>query len=105
MSPKRYSGDATITVAIDDSFENRQPGRQSYRVVISQGRKHTKPMFISAPIAGGSGIGIDNPVMFDEVASTALSFATNDKEIDEDNLDFGDDGWKVYRKKQSWHPK
>ena len=41
--------------------------------------------------------------MFDEVAQSALSFATHDREIDEDTLDFGDEGYVVYRKKQHWH--
>jgi len=103
MSAKRYSGNATITVTVDESTRNYQAGRQNYRVSITQGRKRVKPFDISAPIRGGSGVGVDSPKMFDEVAESALSFAANDKEIDEDELDFGDQGFKVYRSKQSWH--
>jgi hypothetical protein len=99
MSAKRYSGNATITVSIDDSQKNYEPGRQSYRVSIVQG-KNRATMPISAPIAHGSGVSVDSPEMFDEVARSALSFATNDREIDEDGLDFDDQGWAVSRKKR-----
>lgn len=102
MSAKRYSGDAVITVTIDDAFERREPGRQSYAYTVTQGSNRSRG-FISAPIVHGSGIGIDSPEMFDEVAQSALSFATHDREIDEDTLDFGDEGYMVYRKKQHWH--
>lgn len=99
MSAKRYSGDAVITISIDDSFGNREPGRQSFKYVVTQGRNRSEG-FISAPIAHGSGIGVDSPEMFDDVARGALSFATHDREIDDDTLDFGEDGYVVSRKKR-----
>lgn len=98
MSAKRYSGNATITITIDDSRANYESGRQSYKYSIVQGRNRSAG-FISAPIRGGSGIAIDSPEMFDGVASSALSFATNDKEIDDDELEFGDYGYVVHRRK------
>lgn len=98
MSAKRYSGDAVITVTIDDAFERREPGRQSYAYTVTQGSNRSRG-FISAPIT----MAIDAPEMFDDVARSALSFATHDREIDEDTLDFGDEGYLVYRKKQHWH--
>jgi hypothetical protein len=99
MSAKRYSGDAVITVSIDDSFERREPGRQSYAYTVTQGSNRSRG-FISAPFTRRA---IDAPEVFDEIARSALSFATHDKEIDEDTLDFGDEGYVVYRKKQHWH--
>ena len=98
MSAKRYSGDAVITITIDDSFHRREPGRQNYWYVITQGRNRSMG-YISAPISHGSGVGVDSPAMFDEVARSALSFATNDREIDDDTLDFGEDGYEVSRRK------
>ena len=95
MSAKRYSGDATVTVSIDDESRRYQPGRQSYRYVITQGRNRSEG-YISAPIT----MAVDSPTMFDEVASGALAFATHDKEIDDDTLDFGDEGYVVSRRKR-----
>ncbi len=102
MSAKRYSGNATISIALDDA--GSIGNRQNYRVTITQGGKRGKAMNISAPIRGGSGVGVDSPKMFDEVAQSALAFAANDKTIDDDDLDIDEAGWiKVYRSKQAWH--
>ena len=52
-----------------------------------------------ALIGSSRGIGVDSPAMFDDVARGALSFATNDKEIDDDDLDFDDEGFIVTRRR------
>lgn len=98
MSARRYSGDATIFLEIDDEFERRQPGRQSYRYTVTQGKNRSSG-YVAASIVHGSGVGIDSPQMFDEVAHAALSFATDDDEIDADGLFSDDRGWVIYRKK------
>lgn len=102
MSARRYSGNATITVTIDESARNYQPGRQSYRVTVAQGRQR-ETMNISAPIVHGSGVGIDSPRMIDDVARSGLAFATDgrDAKIDDNTLDFDDKGFVVSRRKRS----
>lgn len=87
----RYSGNAKIIVEIDDSSRRYESGRQNYIVTITQGRNRSSSP-ISAPIRYAA---IDSLEMIDDVARSALSFATLDGEIDENGLDFDDEGWAV----------
>lgn len=104
MSAKRFSGNATITVTYDEGQKrpNEDWNREYYRATVAQGRKRVT-MRIGRPLVHGSGVGVDSPAAFDEIASSALSFATHDEKIDEDELEFGDEGYIVHRKRQPWH--
>jgi len=96
MSAKRYSGNATITLSIDET--ERRGDRQNYHVMVTQGRSRYRTD-VSAPIVGGSGVGIDSPQMYDAVAASALAFGVDDGALDADDLDFAESGYAVRRRK------
>lgn len=94
MSAKRYSGNAIVTLSLDDAYERREPGRQSYKYSITQG-SYRASGYVSSPIT----IAVDSPRAFDEVARSALVFASHDREIDGDELDYSDSGVVIRRKR------
>jgi hypothetical protein len=95
---RRYSGNATIYLELDDAYARRQPGRQSYRYTVTTDGGDRATGYVSAPIIHGSGIAVDSSEMYDEVARSSLSFAVDDKEIDGDELEMDEEGWVVRRK-------
>jgi len=96
MSAKRYSGNATITVVIDET--ERRSDRQNYHVTVTQGRSRYRTD-VSAPIIGGSGVGIDSPQMYDAIAQSALAFGVDDNALEGDELEYAESGYAVRRRK------
>lgn len=94
----RYSGECTIRMSYRDQYSD-------YRCVVRwpDGRR---VVYVGEKLQHGSGIGVDHPQMYDEVASAALFFTmAGDEDHDEDpvpdlpgasNVDGS--GWHVGRK-------
>jgi hypothetical protein len=78
------------------AYKNCVPGTEPYRVTISQGRRR-HIVTVCGRLKHGSGIGVDSPKMYDEVAQSALAFAVNDRAINEDTLDMDNQGYIVQR--------
>jgi hypothetical protein len=92
MSATRYSGRTTVNVKLDDKFV--PGGRQGYACTVSCGKSRTK-FGVTTPIT----MAVDSPKAFDEVAMSAITFALDDKTIDDDDVDWTDSGVKIRRKK------
>ena len=89
---KRYSGNLQINVTYDD--------RGDYRTSVSSGGKslwsgRVKP----APVGFGRGVAYDSPKAYDEIASSALSFADNEVSGISDDAEREEDGrgWLIRR--------
>jgi hypothetical protein len=68
---KRYSGSLQISVVYDD--------KNHYRTAVSQGGKLLWRGIVKPALAGfGPGVAYDSPKAYDEVASSALSFADHE---------------------------
>ena len=69
---KRYSGNLQISVVYDD--------KNHYRTAVSSGGKLLwRGIVKPAPAGFGPGIAYDSPKAYDEVASSALAFADDEK--------------------------
>ncbi len=81
---KRYSGSLQINVTYDD--------RGHYRTSISSGGKLLWRGTVNpAPSGFGPGIAYDSPQAYDEVASSAISFADDEKGDIADEADYNED--------------
>lgn len=89
---KRYSGNLQISVVYDD--------KNHYRTAVSRGGKLLWRGIVNPAAAGfGPGVAYDSPKAYDEIASSALSFA--DHEVggigDEAEVDENLTGWLIRR--------
>jgi hypothetical protein len=98
MSAIRYSGELRIRVTyVEATYETAD----HYRCCVShasnaKGEKYH--CIVGVRIVHGSGVGVDSPAMFDEVAQAALSFADNDGfSCDRATMDRELTGWYVGR--------
>lgn len=86
----RYSGEIKINVLYRDQGD--------YRAVVTDAKRNRWSGFIRpAPAGFGRDVAYDSPQAYDEIASSALSFADNDE-----------DGWVAEsaafdREGQGWH--
>lgn len=81
---KRYSGNLQISVVYDD--------RGHYRTAVSSGGKLLWRGTVNpAPAGFGPGIAYDSPKAYDEVASSALAFADDEKRDIADKAEFDED--------------
>jgi hypothetical protein len=93
---KRYSGNLQIRVTYDD--------RGHYRTAVSSGGE---PLWHGtvrpAPAGFGPGVAYDSPQAYDEVASSALAFADNEKGGIGDEAEFKEDltGYLIRRSPRS----
>ena len=89
---KRYSGNLQISVVYDD--KNR------YRTAVSSGGKLLWRGIVNPAAAGfGPGIAYDSPKAYDEVASSALTFADHEERgiADEAEYNEGMNGYLIRR--------
>lgn len=93
---KRYSGRAVVTVVYEDRGD-------AYKASVSVGGKVKWRGRVGAPRSGGGSR--DGVVAYDNAARAALSFAMDDRKIDDDEVAFGEHGIHVGRSAASKHPK
>lgn len=80
---KRYSGRAVVTVTYKDDG--------AYRAVVAVGGKNVWRGSIAPPWAGyGPGISYDSPAAYDRTARAALSFAMDERAIDDGDIAYVD---------------
>ena len=94
----RYSGKLRISAVLDDRTGN-------YRVGVTDG-KHRWRGSVGAPASGfGAGVAYDSPRAFDQVASAALSFASDEADWVAEQAYMTDSGWHVGRSEnEKWMP-
>ena len=81
---KRYSGNLQISVVYDD--------KNHYRTAVSSGGKLLWRGIVNpAPAGFGPGVAYDSPKAYDEIASSALAFAEDEKGGIADEADFDED--------------
>ncbi len=81
---KRYSGNLQINVVYDD--------KNFYRTSVSSGGKLLwRGTVRPAPVGFGPGIAYDSPKAYDEIASSALAFAEDEKGGIADKAEFDED--------------
>ena len=81
---KRYSGNLQISVVYDD--------KKHYRTAVSSGGKLLWRGIVNpAPAGFGPGVAYDSPQAYDEIASSALAFAEDEKGGIADEADFDED--------------
>ena len=85
MSATRYSGQLRIRVTYQDPRGGQLRGQYRCTVThvptVSLDRRSTPEkttVYVGENLQHGSGIGIDSPIMIDEVAHAALSFADDE---------------------------
>lgn len=87
---KRYSGRVVVNVVYRDQGD--------YKYTVSKGGRTLDSGFVREPASGfGRGVSSDSPSAYDQTARAALSFALNDRKVDESDIDDGPDGAVVSR--------
>lgn len=85
----RYCGKVKIKCSFDDAANQ-------YVCRLYMGG-HAGTQYVG--VAPASRLAVDSPQAFDNAARAAVSFALDDKQIDESECDYGDGGPTIRRKK------
>jgi hypothetical protein len=94
---RRYCGDVEIDVRYDERLSNRQRDRDWYRTKVCArprvaGGTHCWRGSVGSPVGSFRDFGVDSPEAYDEIAQSAVAFASVVAGDDEDFNSWSSDG-------------
>lgn len=91
----RYCGRVKIAIKLVNA--PHMPHGEQYRCILSVGGKRVGTQYVGIPHSLTQGI--DSPGAYDEVAASAVSFALNDAQLDETDVEFNENlsGYRITR--------